>query len=83
MKTTILAMAAALTIGIAAPAFAEGKGTMSRYNPASSMPPGFYNGTVKQIYTQIRERWFEQEQQRRLGSSRPNQVNPTSTQPNG
>ena len=56
---------------------------MSRYNPASSMPPGFYNGTVKQIYTQIRERWFEQEQQRRLGSSRPNQVNPTSTQPNG
>jgi hypothetical protein len=41
MKTTILAVAAALTLGIAAPAFAEGNGPLTRENSANSLPPGF------------------------------------------
>ena len=81
MKKTILAVATALTIGIAAPAFAEGNGTLTRENSANSLPPGFENGTVEQIQAQMRQNWFASQQaQQHLATQ---QVNPTSAQPNG
>jgi hypothetical protein len=55
MKKTLLAVATALTIGIAAPAFAEGNGPLTRENSPNSLPAGFENGTVEQTQAQIRQ----------------------------
>jgi hypothetical protein len=84
MKKSILAIAMALTMGIAVPAFAEGNGPLTRDNSANSLPAGFNNGTVEQVQAQIRQNWFASQQaQQHLASSQTNQVNPTSAQPNG
>jgi hypothetical protein len=84
MKRTILAVATALTIGIAAPAFAEGNGPLTRENSANSLPSGFYNGTVEQMQAQIRQNWFASQQAQQYLAGQPtNRINPTSAQPNG
>jgi hypothetical protein len=84
MKKTLLAVATTLTIGIAAPAFAEGNGPLTRENSPNSLPAGFENGTVEQIQAQIRQNWFaSQAAQQRLVNLRTHQVNPTGGQSNG
>ena len=84
MKKTTLAVATALTIGIAAPAFAEGNGPLTREDSPSSFPPGFYDGTVQQMQAQIRQNWFaSQAAQQPVANTQPHHVNPTGTQPNG
>jgi hypothetical protein len=84
MNRTFLAVATALTIGIAVPAFAEGNGPLTRENSANSLPTGFNNGSVEQMQAQIRQNWFASEQaQQHLATSSTNQVNPTTAQPNG
>ena len=84
MKTTILAMATTLTVGIAAPAFAEGNGPLTRDNSANSLPSGFYNGTAEQMQAQIKQNWFAFQQSQQRPTSEPTeQVNPTSSPPHG
>jgi hypothetical protein len=84
MKKSILAVAMALTMGIAVPAFAEGNGPLTRENSANSLPAGFDNGTVEQIQAQVRQNWFASQQaQQHLADSRTNQLDSTSAQPNG
>ena len=84
MKTTILAMATALTVSIASPAFAEGNGPLTRDNSANSLPSGFYNGTAEQMQAQIRQNWFAFQQSQQHPANEPTeQVNPTRSQPNG
>jgi hypothetical protein len=57
MKTTIIAIAAALSLGAAIPAFAEGEGN-SRVESVNSLPSGFYNQTPVQLHEQIKQEWF-------------------------
>ncbi len=84
MKKSILAVAVALTMSIAVPAFAEGNGPLTRENSANSLPTGFNNGSVEQMQAQVRQNWFASQQaQQLLAYSRTNQVDPTTAQPNG
>jgi hypothetical protein len=71
---TILAVAAALTIGIAAPAFAEGNGPLTREDSPNSFPPGFYDGTVQQMQAQIRDHWFASQQAQQKLATQQKQV---------
>jgi hypothetical protein len=57
MKTIIIAVAAALSLGAAIPAFAEGEGD-SRVGSANSLPSGFYHQTPVQLHEQIKQEWF-------------------------
>jgi hypothetical protein len=84
MTKTILTVATVLTIGIAAPAFAEGNAKASPWDSPNSLPPGFFDGTVQQKQVQIRDNWFASQQaQQHLASQPTKQVNPTSSQPHG
>ncbi len=84
MTKTILTVATVLTIGIAAPAFAEGNAKASPWDSPNSLPPGFFDGTVQQMQVQIRDNWFASQQaQQHLANQPAKQVNPTSSQPHG
>jgi hypothetical protein len=86
---TVLAVAAALTIGMAAQAFAEGNGPLTREDSPNSFPPSFYD-TPQQIQAKIGDNWFAQQfqnlfanqpTQQVIGGSSP--LVPTGTQRNG
>lgn len=53
MRKAVLAAAMALTMGIAAHAFAEGNGPRTRVNSANSLPPGSARNTVEQELVQV------------------------------
>jgi hypothetical protein len=59
MKTTIFALAVALSFGAAAvPAFADSGDNPERVNTAASLPQGFYNTTPFGQHAQILEQHF-------------------------
>jgi hypothetical protein len=84
MTKTFLTIATALTMGIAAPAFAEGNAKASPWDSPNSLPPGFFDDTVQQMQVQIRDNWFaSQAAQQHLANQPTKQVDPTSPQPHG
>ena len=58
MKTTIIAVAAALSLATAIPAFADSGDNADRVDSANSLPSGFYTQTLVQLHQQLEQEWI-------------------------